>query len=318
MKRWTFLSALIIPLFLNSSWGFFAHQKINGYAVFTLPGDMISFYKKNIRYLSVHAVDPDKRRYADTLEGCRHYLDVENYEQHVDSIPEKWEHALAKYGQKHLNKNGILPWHIQKTYYYLVHAFKTHDSLKILKHSAELGHYLADAHVPLHTTTNHNGQLSNQHGIHAFWESRLPELFAHQYNYFVGSARYVNNPLKEAWRIVKQSHRLVDSVLIIERTLNKRFAADQKYSFYKKNHLLVKQYAVEYSKAYHDEMKNMVEQQMRASVKAIGDYWYTAWVDAGQPLLKNLVKTNLPPDEQKAEENIEKKYKDGKIIGREI
>jgi hypothetical protein len=79
MKRLTVLSALIIPLLLCSSWGFFAHQRINNLAVFTLPPGMIGFYKKNIKYITEHAVDPDKRRYADTLEAPRHYLDVENY-----------------------------------------------------------------------------------------------------------------------------------------------------------------------------------------------------------------------------------------------
>ena len=33
---------------------------------------------------------------------------------------------------------------------------------KILKYSAELGHYIGDAHVPLHTTENYNGQLTNR------------------------------------------------------------------------------------------------------------------------------------------------------------
>jgi hypothetical protein len=132
MKRLTILIALIIPPILCASWGFFAHQRINNLAVFTLPADMIGFYKKHVKYITEHAVDPDKRRYADTLEAPRHYLDVENYEKTIDSIPEKWNDALAKYGQKQLKANGILPWQIQRTYYSLVKAFKTRDSVKIL------------------------------------------------------------------------------------------------------------------------------------------------------------------------------------------
>lgn len=149
MKRLTIIM-LIIPLFFCTSWGFFAHQRINNLAVFTLPNGMIGFYKKNVKYITEHAVDPDKRRYADTLEAPRHYLDVENYEKSIDSIPEKWNDALAKYGKKHLNENGIVPWQIQRTYYSLVKAFETRDSIKILKYSADLGHYIGDAHVPSH------------------------------------------------------------------------------------------------------------------------------------------------------------------------
>jgi hypothetical protein len=60
----------------------------------------------------------------------------------------------------------------------LTNAFREKDQARILKLSAEIGHYVADAHVPLHASTNHNGQLTGQEGIHAFWESRIPELLA--------------------------------------------------------------------------------------------------------------------------------------------
>ena len=318
MKRLTILTALIIPIFLCTSWGFFAHQRINNFAVFTLPGGMIGFYKKNIKYITEHAVDPDKRRYADTLEAPRHYLDVENYEKNIDSIPEKWNDALAKYGQKKLNADGIVPWQIQRTYYGLIKAFKTRDSVKILKYSADLGHYIGDAHVPLHTTANHNGQLTNQVGIHAFWESRLPELFSTDYNFVVGKANYIENPLKEAWKILKHTHSLVDTVLTFEAELNASFPSAQKYSFSERNNTVLKQYSKAYSKSYQDKMHNMVEKQMRSAILEIGSFWYSAWIDAGQPVLKNLVKTELLPDEKKEDTETEKKYQQGSLIGREL
>jgi len=318
MKRLTVLIALIIPILLCTSWGFFAHQRINNLAIFTLPADMIGFYKKNVKYITEHAVDPDKRRYADTLEAPRHYLDVENYEKNIDSIPEKWNDALDKYGLKKLNSDGILPWQIQRTYYSLVKAFKTRDSVKILKYSADLGHYIGDAHVPLHTTANHNGQLTNQVGIHAFWESRLPELFSTRYNFVVGKANYIENPLKAAWQIVKHTHSLVDTVLTFEATLSASFPSDQKYSFSERNNTILKQYSIEYSKSYHDRINNMVEKQMRSAILQIGSFWYSAWVDAGQPVLKNLVKQEPTPDEKKAEADTERKFEKGIPLGREI
>jgi len=318
MKRLTISIALIIPLFLCTSWGFFAHQRINNLAIFTLPTGMIGFYKKNLKYITEHAVDPDKRRYADTLEAPRHYLDVENYEQNIDSIPEKYNDALAKYGLKHLNANGIVPWQIQRTYYSLVKAFKSRDSAKILKYSADLGHYIGDAHVPLHTTNNHNGQLTNQVGIHAFWESRLPELFSTNYNFIVGKANYIENPLKEAWKIIKHTHNLVDTVLIFESQLSTSFPSDKKYSFSERNNTVLKQYSTAYSKAYHDKMEDMVEKQMRSAILEIGSFWFSAWVDAGQPELTNLIKIDLDPEEKKMENDAETKYQKGIPIGREL
>ncbi|ACU05427.1 zinc dependent phospholipase C family protein [Pedobacter heparinus] len=285
MKRTFLIAGLLVLFILCSSWGFYAHIRINRLAVFTLPAGLNRFYKANISYLSDHAVDPDKRRYADTAEAARHYLDVELYEAHIDSIPRKWEEAVKRYGLVRLNQNGILPWQIQKSYYKLVHALRDRDSLKILIYSAYLGHYLADAHVPLHTTQNHNGQLSNQLGIHAFWESRLPELFAKKYNYVVGQAIYIENPLKEAWKIITHTHKMVDTVLTFEARLNARFPAHRKYSFSERNNQVGRQYSLAYSKAFHDGMNHMVERQMRAAIHSIGSYWYSAWVDAGQPLL---------------------------------
>lgn len=312
------LSTLLSVVILCASWGFFAHKKINQLAIFTLPTEMFGFYKANNKYITEHAVDPDKRRYADTAEAPRHYLDVENYEEHIDSIPEKWNDALKKYGQKKISADGMVPWQIQKTYNNLIRAFKEHDSLKILKYSADLGHYVADAHVPLHTTANHNGQLTNQTGIHGFWESRIPELFAVNYNLLVGKASYINDPLKEAWKIVKQSNTMVDTVLKFEAKLNTIFPSDQKYDFSQRGNTIVKQYSVAYTKAYQDMMNGMVERRMRSAIIEVGSFWMSAWIDAGQPKLKNLVKVEETIQE-KAQNGVEdQKYKEGKIIGREF
>lgn len=313
MKQMVLSAFLFTGLLTLTSWGFFAHQRINRMAVFTLPTGINRFYKANIDYLSTHAVDPDKRRYADTAEAPRHYLDVERYETHIDSIPRKWEMAVEKYGIQKLNSDGILPWQIQRSYYKLVNAFKNRDSGMILIYSAYLGHYIADAHVPLHTTQNHNGQLTNQVGIHAFWESRVPELFASEYQFFVGRARYIEHPLEESWKIISHTHSLVDSVLDGERKLNAQFPAYRKYSFSKRNNMVVRQYSREYAAAYQSQLNHMMARQMRASILAIGSFWYSAWIDAGQPELENMTKRIPEPEDLL----LEKKYQKGNIIGRE-
>lgn len=279
---------LLTTLLLTGSWGFFAHMRINELSIFILPTGMNRFFKNNISYISSHATDPDKRRYADTAEAARHYLDVEVYERVIDSIPRKWDDALKRYGDTRLQKNGILPWQIQRSYYQLVNAFKDRDSMRILSRSTYLGHYLGDAHVPLHTTENHNGQLTNQTGIHGFWESRLPELFSGRYNFVVGRAVYIEDPLKEAWKIIQHTNGLVDSTLKLEAELNSTFPSWRKYSYSKRKGQLSKQYSFEYSNTYHNRLNHMVEKQMRAAVLAIGSYWYSAWVDAGQPNLENM------------------------------
>lgn len=271
------------------SWGFFGHKRINKMAVFTLPSELIGFYKKHIVYIEQHAVDPDKRRYAVEGEAPRHYIDIEHYgASPFDSIPHTWNRAVQKYSEDSLNAFGIVPWHIVKVLHYLEYAFKTNNVEQILHYSADLGHYVADAHVPLHTTVNYNGKLTNQKGIHGFWESRIPELKADSYDYWVGRAQYIEKPTDLVWKIIEESHMAVDSVLGFERQLSARFEADKKYSFQKRGRSTVKVYSLEYTNEYNDMLDGMVERRMRQAIHITGSLWYTAWVNAGKPVLSNV------------------------------
>lgn len=280
---------LAVCFIATGFWGFFAHQRINRLAVFTLPPEMIGFYKKNIEYISETAVNPDRRRFSDPEEAPRHYIDIDHYgDSALLIMPRYFAKAIELYTEDTLKAYGILPWHINRVFYQLKDAFLLKDPQRILKLSAEIGHYIADAHVPLHTTENYNGQLTGQEGIHAFWESRLPELFSNNYDFFVGKARYVQNPQLAAWQAVESSHNEVDSVLLVEKRIASH-AGEKKYSFEAKGKQTLKVYAQDYSKSYHEKLAGMVERQMRASIKMIGDFWYTAWVDAGQPDMKFLM-----------------------------
>ena len=250
---------------------------------------MIGFYKKHIDFIASHAVDPDKRRFSNDNEAPRHYIDIDHYGvSPFDSVPKYWTKAVEKYSEDTLLAYGILPWRIEQMEFSLTKAFQEGDVKKILHVSAELGHYIADAHVPLHTTENHDGQLTNQKGIHAFWESRIPELKADKYDYLVGKAVYVDKPLEMAWKIIKASHSEVDSVLKFEADLNSKFPSDKKYSIEQKGKKNIKVYSVEYTEAYDAMLKGMSERRMRAAIYMVSCYWYTAWVNAGQPDLDKM------------------------------
>jgi hypothetical protein len=308
------LSGMCLIL-LCSSWGFFAHYRINRLAVFTLPKAMAGFYKNNIDYLTQHAVSPDKRRYVDSTEAPRHFFDADHYgKKPFAAMPQKWKAAAAKYTADTLNKYGTVPWAIQYQYYRLVRAFKAHDTTAILNASSYLGHYVADAHVPLHLTENYNGQLSGQTGIHSLWESRIPELSAKRYNYFVGKARYIENPLAEAFKICRVSFKSVDTVLRMERLLSKTFPADKKYGMVLHGKKEINDYSDAYSLAYQKLLKGMIERQLRASIRSVGSFWYSAWVDAGQPDLNKLIGQPLDADQKLNLQHEEMMYRAGKCI----
>ena len=290
-------------------WGFFAHKRINKYAVFTLPEELIGFYKKNIEYIEEHSVAADKRRYAVKEEAPRHYIDIDHYGEHpFDSMPRRWNDAVDKYSEDTLQAYGIVPWHIEIMYKRLVYAFIEKDSDKILKYSADLGHYVADAHVPLHTTLNYDGQFTGQKGIHAFWESRLPELFSENYDYLVGTAQYEYSVLDFAWETVEASNNALDSVFSFDEILSETYEKDKQYSYEKRGTKTINVRSEEYSDAYHNMLSGMVERRMRKSITSIGNLWYSAWVDAGQPILDGMQNSEDPfTEEIKIDHKITKK-----------
>ena len=279
---------------------------------------MMVLYKPNIEFLTEHAVDPDKRRYAVAEEGSRHFIDIDYYGHFpFDSLPRNWDLAVAKYSALVLSQNGIVPWWIQTMQRRLVNAFKEKDQAKILKLSAEIGHYIADAHVPLHASSNHNGQLTGQQGIHGFWESRVPELLADkEWNFFIGKADYIKSPADFIWKRILESASQADTVLKYEQELNKIFSPDKKFAFEERSGKIVRQYSSSYSVAYNTMLNGMIEKRMRMSIYAVASFWYTAWVDAGQPDLTQLANKTFSAEDLKEFELLNQSWKSNDIKGR--
>ena len=128
------------------------------------------FYKDNIEFVTSPAVDPDMRRYVAKEQAPRHCIDIDHYgESPFDEVPREWDDAVEKFTEVTLQSYGIVLWYVEVIYRRLIYAFHNKDYAYELKVSADLGYYIADGHVPLHTTENYNGQLTNQKGIYGFW-----------------------------------------------------------------------------------------------------------------------------------------------------
>jgi len=391
----------------QAEWGFFGHRMLNRMAVFTLPPELIVFFKKHIEWITEHAVDPDKRRYATRFEAIRHYIDIDHWGEYpFPNVPREWPDALGRYLEvyalkengdtlrlwhyedaewgpdsllwagsgemiqakpygtskkdlrvlvqnlilpqyyeeewviqpdtfstllgldlpgdilmiravDHFSEYGIVPYFLPQMQNRLTAAFREGQLDRILRLSAEIGHYIGDASVPLHTTENYNGQLTNQIGIHAFWESRIPELFAeNEFNSYVGKAAYIENPKDYFWDIVLTSHSYVDSVLAIEKRLSQTFPSDQQFCYDQRLGQTVRIQCQEYAAAYREAMGGMVESRWRATIKSIGSSWYTAWIDAGQPDLLKITQEKIPEREKELEEELDAAYRTGLPKGR--
>ncbi|SEU03834.1 zinc dependent phospholipase C family protein [Hymenobacter actinosclerus] len=286
---------LLLLLLLPASaraWGFFAHRLINRLAVYTLPPEMVRFYKANIDYLTTNATRPDSRRTVVPGEAPRHFLDLDAYgDSAAYRLPRSYPDAVALIGEDSLLRHGIVPWQVARMKGQLTAAFQARDTDRILHLSADLGHYIADACVPLHTTRNYNGQFTGQRGIHGFWESRLPELLSGGYDFFTGPAPYLERPTDVAWATVARSHAALDSVLRFERELSTEFSEDRKFGFEQRGNVTVRTYSRGFARAYHQRLSGQVERQLKLAVRLVGAFWYTAWVDAGQPDLDKLPRT---------------------------
>lgn len=318
MKRLLTFSLCLMLSIKGICWGFYAHQLINRFAVFLLPPEMMVFYKPNIQFLTDHAVDPDKRRYIIASEAPKHYIDIDHYGSYPFSqLPRNYDNAVEKFSEDTITANGVAPWWILRVQAQLTDAFKEKNGAKVLKLSAEIGHYIADCHVPLHTSSNHDGQLSNQRGIHAFWESRIPELLAEKdFDFMIGKAEYVSNLQQYTWNRVLESAAEADTVLTAEAELTKKLAADRKFSFEERNGKVIKQYSTEFTIRYNATLKGMVERRMRMAIASAASFWYTAWVNAGQPDLKALTNNVFTEADLRDFDALNAAWKSGAAKGR--
>ena len=302
------------------AWGVWGHKHINRAAVFALPDSMRIFYYNHIDFLTEGAPVPDLRRGVlnEKDEPPRHYIDIEDFKIPVADLPKTSKEAFAKYDSSFLNKSGYLPWYIETLEAKLTDAFKKKNKSEILFLSAEIGHYIGDAHMPLHTASNYNGQYTGQKGVHALWETQIPELLGYTYNFKTNSAAYINNIPTETWRIITQTHSLEDTLLYIEKKLRRTFDASKLYKkdAAGKTIFLYRQpvFSDEYVKAFSDAMHGMVEMQLRLSIQDLANYWYTAWINAGSPDILELDDAHLTFQNQKNYKLEYKEWKKGKLL----
>ena len=314
-----FMITIVTAAFAWGSWG---HQHINYVAIFGLPTEMRVFFYNHKDFIVEESVVPDLRKYTinDKAEFNRHFVDIEGFEEKsIDDIPMLTKDAYKKYDQKLLDKMGILPWYIQDMMEKLTTAMKNGRKSEILFIAADLGHYIGDANMPLHTSLNHNGQLTGQNGIHGLWESQLPDYFGSQYSFQIKEATYYPDVTKATWDMIKNTHSLVEKMLAVDKKLreempDKIFKKDDK-GVAMKNKFGSQIFSYEYAEAFHKALDGMVEKQMNHAMQDLTNFWYTAWVNAGKPDLTKLDPQGITDRNKKNLKKDEKLMKKGKVLG---
>ncbi|MEA5257385.1 zinc dependent phospholipase C family protein [Arcicella aquatica] len=318
MKQLSKLKQILALLILLGccSWGFLGHKTIHQISAYALPKKMATFFMKNEDYMVYNSVRPDVRRNTDKTEAPKHFIDLDAPIYGTDplnTIPHDWDSAVKKYTADTLKKYGTLPWVVVAMQEKLTEAFRSKMKDSILFYAADLGHYVSDAHVPLHTSYNYDGQLTNQRGLHSLWETAVPEINIESYNlYTKHKAKYIKDPLAEIWAKIAATNKLLDGVFKEEINASVGFPDERKFKRSERFGQMRKNYTGEFAKAYGERLGNTINNQMLLSSESVADFWYTAWVNAGKPDLSDL---ETVTKEDKAKFKIAKKaWKNNELI----
>lgn len=307
---------MVFILLICGGWGFLVHRTINQLAVYRLPRPMQDFFWKYRAYLVQQAPRPDVRRNSDPQEAPRHFIDLEAYgDSAAWKMPLHWGDAVRQYTMDTLRKYGYVPYEVQRVKGLLTEAFRRRDRDSILYYSADLGHYLGDANVPLHTTLNYDGQLTGQRGLHSLWESAAPDVVMDGWSLRDGhEAQYLEDPGAAVWSAVRRANGLLKDVLAAELEASKGMADTVKYHKELRNGREYRTYTKTFVKEYAARLGATVHEQLLNSADLIADFWYTSWVDGGKPDLDSLLATSLDKSDRRARKAEFKAARKDKLI----
>jgi len=176
------------------SWGGVGHSKISQNASLSFNSEMNDFNAWT-SFLTSHASDADDRKSYDDTESPKHYIDIDNYSEFISTgkIEQYYVAAVSKYGNYFIINNGTLPWATEAAFDSLRNSMKRYDWEKAKQFAADLGHYVADGHMPLHITDNYNGQNTGNTGIHSRYESTMIGSYSSQIIYTGSSANSITD-----------------------------------------------------------------------------------------------------------------------------
>lgn len=285
MRRAT-IGLLVVLLLAPSTagaWGFDTHKFIMSRAIDLLPDAIRPFFEANRAVIVERSIDPDLWRNAGFAdESPRHYVDMDNYGAYpFTALPRDYDAALKKFGPDQLARNGLLPWRVPEIAGRLIRGFEglqkgaPYARNDVMYFSSIIGHYVADAHVPLHSVENHNGQFSGQTGIHYRFEEELVQRYQKQLTIAPGPLKHITNERDFIFDALLESTKLVPGVLAADKEAigNRDLYDDQ------------------YFDAFLVKARPILEKRLNDAITGVASVITSAWEQAGKPALP----ANPPP-----------------------
>jgi hypothetical protein len=262
------------------AWGAAAHRYIMGRAIDLLPPEMRPFFKDHRDEVVLRVNDPDLWRTAGFDEDANHFVDfgVSEFGPYpFTALPRDFDAAIEKFGMPALKRLGLLPWREAEEFGNLRRAFEglargsQYASTDTVLYASVAAHYIQDAYQPFHATNNYDGQLTNQNGVHARFETALFERFESRLTINPASSSPTAHPRDAAFDTLLASHQLVLQVLEADKE-----AASGKEA-----------YDDDYFEKFFAKVRPVLEQRLGGAITATASILWGAWEQAGRPLLKN-------------------------------
>lgn len=234
------LAALILLSFQNShAWGRRGHSIVATNAGYLLSEELKDdFYKSHSYDLGYYANTPDfiwKEPATYAKEAKQHYMDKEIFERGLkdykgpDAYAMSREDFDAKFPDIPLDA-GRGFWRVREIYDLLTQTSEKLAQTELTKaerfaHQANwllaagvIGHYIGDFAQPLHVTENFDGKMTNQEGIHSFFEDAVvDELYGSLEQKSLMEA-------KKRWKFFHQKNASKDLLTLLKDMTNVSFS----------------------------------------------------------------------------------------------
>jgi len=268
--------------FMLISWGNKGHYIINHKCPESFPESMAAFRVWSDS-LDIHGSDADSRKNADKTEGMRHYIDIDNYVEFNSTgrIASTYDSIVRIHGESFIKSNGTLPWATRNMFDTLQVAFQQQKWHKAMLCASDLGHYVADGHMPLHLTANYDGGMTNQSGIHTRYESNMVGDYINELSNYTGEpVHLVSNVNNYIFNYIYTNQLYLDSLLAAENYAKNK--AGNNYS--------TQYYEALWSKTHFTTLL------FHNASHSLAELIYTAWTEAGSPTFgKQSIKNDNNP-----------------------
>ena len=283
----TCITLLLLPAAMVS-WGEKGHLLVNRLAIEFAARDLPPFMETGKSRLIYNAYEPDRWREEagspmNIAQAPDHFFDSEMWGRISTLEPDRYA-FMAKLVERKidLSKVGYLPYAIVETYGRLTNAFRRYRAAatpedrdaaqaNAVLYGGILGHYVGDGTMPMHLTIHYNGWAEGVENPRNFTKDRM---FHSRYE-----NAYVNAALTDAAvrPLVRRPRRLENVTNAVRAYLDQTFSD------------VVPMYELEQAGEFNPESPRpkgtaLIAAQLGRAATMLGDLWYTAWVESGEPV----------------------------------